>query len=62
MKACKDLCPVLKIQRCCFLCDKRETCNEACAEDSNDLCERWLIFPMGIVNSKQNRCFRSLKR
>lgn len=47
MKACKDLCPVLKIQRCCFMCEKHDTCNEVCAEDSNDLCELLVDVPDG---------------
>lgn len=61
MKACKDLCPVLKIQRCCFLCDKRETCNEACAEDSNDLCELLVDIPDGNCEQQAEPLLQKLE-
>ena len=45
MKACKDLCPVHHLQRCCFLCNERKTCKDVCGEDTNDLCELLVDIP-----------------
>ena len=47
MKACKDLCPVHQIQRCCFLCDEWGACKEVCNEESNNLCELLIDIPDG---------------
>lgn len=45
MKACKELCPVHHISRCCFLCDEQKTCQESCQEESNNLCELLVDMP-----------------
>ena len=47
MQGCKDLCPKYKIQRCCFMCDEQKTCDEACMEESNSLCEMLIDIPDG---------------
>ncbi len=47
MKVCKQLCPVHKVQRCCFLCNEREGCKEVCPEDGNSLCELLIDVPDG---------------
>lgn len=44
MKACKDLCPVYNIQRCCFLCDEKE-CYECCSQESNENCDCLVEIP-----------------
>lgn len=38
-KVCMEVCPVLHVNRCCVLCDRRTGCKDACPEVSNDLCE-----------------------
>ena len=45
MKACKDVCPVLKVQRCCFLCDKRNECDQVCNQDTHEGCELLVDLP-----------------
>ena len=45
MKVCKDVCPVLKVQRCCFLCDKRNECDEVCNQDTHEGCELLVDLP-----------------
>jgi predicted nuclease with TOPRIM domain len=45
MKACKDLCPVLKVQRCCFLCDRHNECDQVCNQDTNEGCELLIDLP-----------------
>lgn len=47
MQVCKQLCPVLKIQRCCFLCPEKKTCKDeyVCPEESNSLCEELIEVP-----------------
>lgn len=47
MQGCKDICPVLKIQKCCFLCDRISTCDQRCSEESNSLCELLIDIPDG---------------
>ncbi len=47
MKVCEQLCPIHKVQRCCFLCDEREECKEVCPEDGNSLCELLIDVPDG---------------
>lgn len=61
MKACKDMCPVLKIQRCCFLCEKQETCPEACAEENNDLCDLLVDIPDGGCEQQAEWILRKLE-
>lgn len=61
MKACKDLCPVLKVQRCCFLCDKQKTCKEVCAEESNDLCELLVDIPDGSCEQQAEPLLQRLE-
>ena len=45
MKACKDLCPVLKVQRCCFLCDRHNECDQVCNQDTHEGCELLIDLP-----------------
>lgn len=45
MQACKDICPVLKVQRCCFLCDKRNECDQVCNQDTHEGCELLVDLP-----------------
>lgn len=45
MQVCKELCPVYKIQRCCFLCPEKEKCEQVCPEESNSLCEDLVDVP-----------------
>lgn len=45
MKACKDLCPVYKVKRCCFLCPELNSCSETCPEESNELCKALIEIP-----------------
>ena len=61
MKACKDLCPVLKIQRCCFMCDRQKTCNQVCGEDSNNLCELLIDIPDGNCEQKAEVLLQKLE-
>ena len=44
MKACRDLCPVYNIQRCCFLCDEKE-CAECCSQEGYENCECLVEIP-----------------
>lgn len=44
-KVCSMLCPVLHVQRCCFMCDKSSECKEICPETSNSLCEHLVDAP-----------------
>ncbi len=61
MKACKDLCPVHQIQRCCFLCDEQKTCKEVCSEDSNDLCELLVDIPDGDCEQLAEKILEKLE-
>lgn len=45
MKACRDLCPVYQVQRCCFLCPEHDDCKEICPEPDNNLCELLVDVP-----------------
>lgn len=45
MQACKDICPVLKVQHCCFLCDKRNECDQVCNQDTHEGCELLVDLP-----------------
>lgn len=48
MKACKDLCPVYHVQRCCFFCDEKE-CHECCAEEKAEDCKLLVDIPDEIT-------------
>ena len=61
MKACKDLCPVHQIQRCCFLCDEQKTSKEVCSEDSNDLCELLVDIPDGDCEQLAEKILEKLE-
>ncbi len=61
MKVCRDLCPVHKIQRCCFLCDEQETCSEVCPEGSNSLCELLIDAPDGSCETLAEPILKKLE-
>lgn len=61
MKACRDLCPILKVQRCCFMCPDRQDCDEVCCEDSNDLCELLVDIPDDSAEVLAEPIMRELK-
>jgi len=39
MKVCSDPCPVHGVNRCCFQCEERQTCNDTCVRETPDGCE-----------------------